>query len=196
MATAQVPYRSPPAGGVPARDGQGVARRNAARSLGLVVALGVLACVVLASVAVGSKGISPAVVWDALFHRQPIEDHQIVWNWRVPRTIVGIVVGAALGLSGALIQALTRNPLADPGILGVNAGAAFAVSLGVAAFGVGGISGYMWFAFAGAILVTVAVYLIGAAGRGGADPVRLVLAGVAMAAVLTGLVNALMLMQP
>ncbi len=195
MATAQA-YPSLPAGGVSARDGHGVARRNAVRGLGLLVALGILACVVLVSIAVGSKGISIPVVWDALFDRRAIEDHQIVWNWRVPRTVVGIVVGAALGLSGGLIQALTRNPLADPGILGVNAGAAVAVSVGVAAFGIGGISGYMWFAFAGAIAVTVAVYLIGAAARGGADPVRLVLAGVAIGAVLTGLVNALMLMQP
>lgn len=195
MATADA-TRTMPAGGVSARGGHGVAHRNAVRGAGLLVALGGLTAIALVSIAVGSKGISLPVVWDALFDRQAIEDHQIVWNWRVPRTVIGIVVGVALGLSGALIQALTRNPLADPGILGVNAGAAFAVSLGVAVFGVGAISGYMWFAFAGAIVVTAAVYLIGAAGRGGADPIRLVLAGVALGAVLTGVTSALTLMHP
>lgn len=189
------------AGAAPARGaatpaGRGVAHRNAVRGAGLLLAVGALAAVALVSLAVGSKGIPLSVVGEALFDRQAIEDHQIVWNWRVPRTVVGIVVGMALGVAGALIQALTRNPLADPGILGVNAGAAFAVSLGVAGFGVGAFAGYMWFAFAGAVIVTAAVYLIGAAGRGGADPIRVVLAGVALGAVLTGVTSALTLMFP
>ncbi|MFI5428101.1 iron chelate uptake ABC transporter family permease subunit [Aeromicrobium sp. UC242_57] len=111
---------------------------------------------------------------------------------RVPRTIVGLAVGAALGLAGALIQALTRNPLADPGILGVNAGAACAIAIAIVVFDVESISGYVWFAGGGALLVTVAVYLIGAAGRGGVDPIRLTLAGVALGAVLMGITTAVM----
>jgi iron complex transport system permease protein len=114
----------------------------------------------------------------------------------VPRTVVAVVVGSSLGVAGALIQALTRNPLADPGILGVGSGAAFAVTLGVGVFGVASISGYVWFAFLGALVVTIAVYAIGSAGRGGADPMRLVLAGVALGAVLSGLTSAMTLLDP
>ncbi|SJM44069.1 ABC-type Fe3+-siderophore transport system, permease component [Frigoribacterium sp. JB110] len=101
----------------------------------------------------------------------------------------------AFGVSGALIQAITRNPLADPGILGVNAGAGFAIVVGVTLFGVGGITGYIWFSFIGAILATVLVYLIGSAGRGASSPVTLVLAGIALAAVLSAFSTFLTLMD-
>lgn len=174
----------------------GVARNNAIRGVGLLVALGVLAFVALLSIAVGAKDIPLSVSWDALFDYSGSDDHVIIRDLRLPRTLVGLAVGCALGIAGALIQALTRNPLADLGILGVNAGAAFCVAIGVGAFGIGSISGYIWFAFAGALAVTVAVYLIGSAGRGPADPIRLVLAGVALAAVLSGLTTALMLLDP
>src|SRR5690606_13598175 len=115
---------------------------------------------------------------------------------RVPRTLVGLLVGTALGVAGALIQAMTRNPLADPGILGVNAGAAFAVVLAVALLGLTDVGSFVWFAFLGAVLATVAVYAIGSQGRGGATPVRLTLAGVALGAVLTGLSQGVTLLDP
>src|SRR5690606_28149388 len=110
--------------------------------------------------------------------------------------LLGLLCGAAFGVSGALIQAATRNPLADPGILGVNAGAAFFVTLAVGLFGFHSIDAYLWFAFLGAILVTLAVYALGAAGRDGATPVRLVLAGVALSAVLGGIGSAITLLDP
>jgi iron complex transport system permease protein len=166
------------------------------RLLGLLLAAAALALVVLASIAVGSKDIPLPVVVEALFHNTGVGDAYVVWDLRVPRTAVGVAVGLALGVSGALIQALTRNPLADPGILGVNAGAAFAVAVGIAVFGVTSIGGYVWFAFAGALVVTVVVYLIGSAGRSSADPAQLTLAGVAVGAVLTGIVTAMVLADP
>jgi iron complex transport system permease protein len=166
------------------------------RGLTILLALTLLALAVLASIAIGAKAIDVSAVWHALWHSDGTEDNIIVRSLRIPRTVVAMVVGAALGVSGALIQALSRNPLADPGVLGVNAGAAFAVAIGVSAFGVGSISGYLWFAFAGALLVTVVVYLIGSAGRGGADPVRLVLGGVAVGAVVLGTTTALTLLDP
>jgi iron complex transport system permease protein len=107
-----------------------------------------------------------------------------------------MVVGMALGLAGALIQAMTRNPLADPGILGVNAGAAFFVVLGIGFFGAVSLSAYMWFAFLGAIVTTIVVYMIGSAGPSGATPVRLTLAGVAVGAVLSGISSAIALLNP
>ncbi|MGO2193967.1 MAG: FecCD family ABC transporter permease [Brachybacterium sp.] len=165
------------------------------RALGLLVALVLLAIVVAGSVLVGSQTLSISAVWEALVSAEDTQPHFIVHELRIPRTAVGLVVGVALGTAGALIQALTRNPLADPGILGVNAGAAFFVALGVAVFGVSSISGYVWFAFAGALVVTVAVYVIGSAGRGGADPVQLTLAGVALGAVLSGIVTAMVLLD-
>ncbi len=174
----------------------GVARTNLWRGVGLLVVLAALAAVVLLSIAVGSKDIGISTVWDALFHPSGSNDDYVVRTLRVPRTAIGLAVGLALGVSGALIQALTRNPLADPGILGVNAGAAFCVALGVSAFGVASISGYLWFAFAGALLVTLAVYVIGSIGRGSADPARLVLAGVALGAVMSGATTAMVLLDP
>ncbi|UFU05656.1 FecCD family ABC transporter permease [Ruania halotolerans] len=176
---------------------RGVARTNRMRLTGLILALCGLAALALLSVAVGSRPIPLSGVLDAVFNYSgEIEEHIIIAQMRAPRTLVGLAVGAALGVAGALIQALTRNSLADPGILGVSSGAAFFVALAVSVFGVGTILGYVWFAFAGALVVTIAVYLIGSAGRGSADPVRLTLAGVALGAVLSGLTTAMTLMDP
>lgn len=166
------------------------------RLVGLVLSAGLLTVLLLISIAVGSKDIPLPVVLEALGDNSGQGDAYVVWDMRIPRTVVGFCVGVALGVAGALIQALTRNPLADPGILGVNAGASFFVALGIAVFGVTSISGYVWFAFAGALVVTVAVYIIGSAGRGGADPVQLTLAGVALGAVLSGVVTAMVLIDP
>lgn len=163
---------------------------------GLIVATALLVVLTLLSVAVGSKDIPLSTVVAALTDNTGQGDAFVIWDMRIPRTAVAVAVGIALGVAGALIQALTRNPLADPGILGVNAGAAFFVALGIGLFGVTSISGYVWFAFAGALVVTVAVYVIGSAGRGGADPTQLTLAGVALSAVLSGLVTAIVLMDP
>lgn len=174
----------------------GGGRTGRTRTGALGIALVVLVAAVAISIAVGAKTIPLATVWDALWHGSTDEDVVIVRSLRIPRTLVAIVVGAALGVAGALIQALSRNPLADPGILGVNAGAAFAVAVGMSVFGVGSVSGYLWFAFAGALVVTVTVYLVGSAGRGGADPVRLVLAGMALGAVVLGITTAMQLLDP
>ncbi|MFT4030731.1 MAG: iron chelate uptake ABC transporter family permease subunit [Protaetiibacter sp.] len=140
----------------------------------------------LASLAFGANPLSVEAVWEGLWHPDDSDASIIVWTLRLPRTIVGVVVGAAFGVAGALIQALTRNPLADPGILGVNAGAGFAITVGVGLFGMSGITGYIWFAFLGAAAATILVYVIGTAGRGTVSPVTLVLAGVALGAVLNG----------
>ncbi|MCR1782566.1 iron chelate uptake ABC transporter family permease subunit [Nocardioides carbamazepini] len=144
---------------------------------------------------IGSTAIAPSVVWDALFHPSDDIDQFAIRDYRLPRTVVGLVVGAALGLSGALIQALTRNPLADPGILGVHAGASFAVTVAVGVLGVRDIGGYMWFAFAGALVVTITVLGLGSTRRG-QSPVVLVLAGVCVGAVLGGAREALQLTDP
>lgn len=164
----------------------GVAGLHTRRALGLVVLGCALAAAGVLSVTVGANPLSSAEVWDAIIAPSQSDASIIVWSQRLPRTLVGISVGMALGVAGALIQALTRNPLADPGILGVDAGAALAVTLGVGFLGLTGITGYIWFSFLGAAVATVVVYVIGSAGRD-LSPITLVLAGVALGAVLRGI---------
>lgn len=166
------------------------------RAFGLLAILATLGFAVIASLAHGSNPLSYDQVWSVLWSRDGSEADMIVWTQRWPRTIVGILVAASFGVAGALIQALTRNPLADPGILGVNAGAGFAVTVAVGLFGLSGITGYIWFAFLGAAGATILVYLIGSVGRGTVAPVTLVLAGVALGAVLGGFSTFLTLMDP
>ncbi|MCB4919574.1 iron chelate uptake ABC transporter family permease subunit [Brucella intermedia] len=170
---------------------------NTKRLTGLLLGLAMLVVVSLTSLLFGARPISVWTALGALFSPDmQLIDHIVVRDYRLPRTLLGLLCGAAFGVSGALIQAATRNPLADPGILGVNAGAAFFVTLAVGLFGFHSIDAYLWFAFLGAILVTLAVYALGAAGRDGATPVRLVLAGVALSAVLGGIGSAITLLDP
>ncbi|WP_052281013.1 FecCD family ABC transporter permease [Nocardia vulneris] len=163
---------------------------------GWLVAAAVLAAACLLSLIVGTKAIPLGEVWAALWGGDGSPDHLIVTEYRLPRTLLGLLAGLALGVAGCLMQGLTRNPLADPGLLGINAGAAFAITLAVAFLGVTQITAYVWFGFAGAALVSLAVYRLGTAGRQGSDPIRLTLAGVAVTAVLSGLTKGLILLNP
>ncbi|WP_419992707.1 FecCD family ABC transporter permease [Streptomyces boninensis] len=165
------------------------------RVAGLVAALAVLFVVMVLSVMVGTKSIPVSVAWDALVNPSADPDQFAVRDFRLPRTIVGLVTGVALGLSGALIQALIRNPLADPGVLGVHAGSSFAVTVAVGVLGVRDAQGYMGFAFVGALIVTLLVLALGST-RKGSSPVVMVLAGVCVGAVLGGVREALQLTNP
>lgn len=151
-----------------------------------------LACAL--SIGVGANPLSPLQVWEGLTRFDGSETSLIVWTERMPRTLLGVLVGMAFGVAGALIQAMTRNPLADPGILGVNAGAGFAVTVGAGVVGLSGVSGYIWWAFAGAAAATVLVYMIGSLG-GSTSPVTMVLAGIALGAVLGGITTFLTLLD-
>ncbi|MFI1470599.1 FecCD family ABC transporter permease [Streptomyces wuyuanensis] len=149
------------------------------------------------SMTFGALSVPLDQVWHTLLGDAPNSRvDNVIWSVRLPRTVLGLVTGAALGLSGALMQALTRNPLADPGILGVSAGAAFAVVLSVGVLGLGSLYGYIWFAFAGALAATVLVHLLGGLGRSGYTPVKLALAGVAVTSVLFSLTSAVALTDP
>jgi iron complex transport system permease protein len=171
----------------------GVVRGAAPRWAGLGAATLVLAVVVVASVAWGSKAIPVGTVVGAFVGYDPgVADHLVVWSHRVPRTVIGLLVGVALGLAGVLMQGVTRNPLADPGLLGINAGAALFVVLAMRGTGVDTVFGYVWFAFAGAAAAAVVVYALGVAGRGGATPVRLALSGAALTSLLTALTAAIL----
>ncbi|KQR23964.1 iron ABC transporter permease [Agreia sp. Leaf335] len=167
--------------------------RPATRVLGFIALLVVVLLAVGASLLLGSRSIDVAAVLDAVFSRGTKGVEQmVVLDLRVPRTVIGLVAGAALGLAGALMQGLTRNPLADPGLLGVNAGASLAVVTAIAFFGVTAPSGYIWFAFGGAALAATLVYAV-ASGRTGPSPLSLTLAGAATTAVLTSFITLILL---
>src|SRR5690625_4257390 len=151
--------------------------------------LGALALVVVASVLVGAKFIPFNNAWQAIWGSGELAESAIIFELRLPRTWLGLVAGGALGLSGALMQSLTRNPLAEPGLLGVNSGAAAAIVVGISAFGITQPSNYIWFALVGAGLAAAAVYLLGSRGVAGQTPVKLVLAGAAISAVLMAVVR-------
>ncbi len=158
--------------------------------------LAALSAAVVLSLLVGANPLPVPALLDALAGGGGDEARFVVGEQRVPRTAAGLAVGAALGTAGALIQAFTRNPLADPGILGVNSGAAFAVAVGMAFFGVSDPSAYVWLACAGALVLTVVVYGVGAAGGPAAGPIRLTVTGVALGAVFAGLTTGLTLTRP
>ncbi|MER6274198.1 iron chelate uptake ABC transporter family permease subunit [Streptomyces sp900105755] len=164
--------------------------RRAIRALGLLVSVVILLLVALASIAIGAKQLPLDQVWHGLFHDTGTYGDVVVGT-RLSRTVLGLLAGAALGLSGAVLQALTRNPLADPGLLGINAGASAAVVTAITYFGVSTLSRYVWFAFLGAAVVGALVWFLG--GSRGATPVRLALAGTAISAALYGYLQAVMI---
>ncbi|WP_296665102.1 iron ABC transporter permease [Demequina sp.] len=164
------------------------------RALVTIAAAAALALAAALSLAVGARGIDLGTVWNALVSYDPGDDLQrIVRETRGSRTVIGVLAGAALAVAGALMQSLTRNPFAEPGLLGINAGASLAVVLGIVTGAATGFSSQVWVAFLGAGLAAVLVYAIGARGAAAGAPVRLALAGVALAALLGSITFALLL---
>ncbi|MFE3738142.1 FecCD family ABC transporter permease [Streptomyces sp. NPDC059134] len=169
------------------------ARRTAgARTLWLLAAVLVLAAIMVASLAFGSRDVPWSDVWASLGGADDTLE-QAAATKRLPRTVLAAVIGAALGLAGCVMQGVTRNPLADPGILGVNMGASLAVVTGVAFFGLTSPTAYVWVAIVGAALSALFVYTVGTIGRGGATPLKLALAGAATSAAFASLVSAVVL---
>jgi iron complex transport system permease protein len=186
MAVAARP--SPPAGAARARPGD---RRSPRLPFGTVVAASValLVFAVLASLAIGSRAVPVEVVWSAF--AAPVDgdaDQLVVRELRLPRTVVGVLAGAAFGAVAVVLQGATRNPLADPGLLGLNAGASLAVVAAITFLGVATPLGFIWFAFAGAAAAAAIVFAIGSSGSG-ASPARLALTGAAVMAATTPLIS-------
>jgi iron complex transport system permease protein len=168
--------------------------RGAIRLAGLPVCLAVLLLAILASIAFGAADIDAQTVWAAVTAFNAEESsHLIIQTLRLPRALTAVLVGAALAVAGAIMQGLTRNPLADTGLLGVEAGAALSVVGAVFLFRIDSLNTYALFAFAGAGLTAVAVYALGSAGRGGATPFKLTIAGAAVAALLSSFTTAILL---
>ena len=168
--------------------------RAARLAAGLIALVGVLVIVCFLSIALGSRSMSLATVWAALTDFDASSASEtVVREMRVPRTLLAVTAGAALGLSGAVLQGVTRNPLADPGIMGINAGAAAFMVVGIMVLGAQQLSSYIWLAFAGAGVSTVVVFGIASFGREGATPVKLALAGAAVTAGLTSVTSAIVM---
>ncbi|MFD8541437.1 FecCD family ABC transporter permease [Streptomyces rubrogriseus] len=171
-------------------------RRRRVAGLGLLAALLLVAAA--ASLAVGARALSPAEVWHGLFaapesDQRLTEIRLIVQTVRVPRTVLAVVAGIALGVGGALIQGYTRNPIADTGLLGVNSGASFAVVSGIAAFGFSSPFQYVWFGFAGAAVAGAVVFGLSSIGRGAGNPLTLALAGQGVTVFLAAMTTAVAL---
>ncbi|WP_327709622.1 iron ABC transporter permease [Streptomyces sp. NBC_00464] len=168
------------------------APRRSRRALATAAAVVALLVAVLLSLAVGARSIPPSEVFDALLHGGHSDAAEVIRNMRVPRTLIGLMVGASLALAGTVLQGITRNPIADPGILGISQGASVGVVLAIAYAGIHTLTGYVWFAFAGAAIASVAVYAIASSGRGGATPVKLALGGAAINALLVSVTMAVL----
>jgi iron complex transport system permease protein len=161
---------------------------------GLLVCAALLVACLLWSITLGAADITPTVVYEALFAFDETNfDHLIIQTVRLPRVLAGIIVGAALAVAGAIMQGVTRNPLADSGILGINSGAAFAVVVAVYVLGAPSLSTYALFGFIGAAVAAGLVYTLGSAGYGGATPLRLTLAGVILTAFVSSFTTAILI---
>lgn len=163
-------------------------------AIGLLLATALAVLAALLSLAVGAKAVPLLDVWNSLTHPGTSYADAVVAS-RIPRTILGVLTGSALAVSGVVMQGITRNPLGDPGLLGVTVGAAASIVTAVAFFGVGSATGDVWLALPGAFLAVTVVYLL-ASGRRGASPVRLVLAGAVVSGVLVAYIQALSLSRP
>ncbi len=165
-------------------------RKTVGIYLGSIFLLGI--CVII-SLAFGSKNIGISQAINALLNSDDTSFAALVVQERVPRTIFSIMAGASLGISGALMQSITRNPIADPSILGVNTGASLFVVIGIAFFNINSANEYIWIALAGAGITSIFIYTIASIGSGGMTPIKLALAGSATSAVLTSLVSVIIL---
>ncbi len=169
-----------------------VRRPRRVRLAWFLVCLGVLALLVVASIAIGTRTVPVSSILSALGGSDETLDEAVI-QVRIPRTVLAIVAGASLAVCGAVFQGVTRNPLADPGILGINMGASLAVVIGLAYFGMSSANSQMWVAILGAALSAVFVYAVGSLGRGGPTPLKLALAGAATTAALVSFVTAVIL---
>jgi len=169
---------------------------TSSKIIGLALGLILFVLSFFSSIAFGQTSISFATVWDAFFHYDDTStEHIIITTSRLSRAAIAMVIGASLAIAGALLQALTGNPLASPSIFGINAGAVFFVVVSFSLFSASSLVHYMWIAFLGAGVAAVLVYFLGSMGRGGMSPIRVVLAGAAISALYVSLTQGLLVIN-
>jgi iron complex transport system permease protein len=162
---------------------------------GLLLGILILWLSLIASITSGAADIAFKDIYQTFTAFDGSANHLIIRTVRLPRSLIAMLVGAALAVAGAIMQGLTRNPLADPGILGVNAGAALAVVVGTFIFGSSSLTVYAWYAFAGATISAVSVYLLGSLGRGGLTPFNLTIAGAALTAFISSITSGILILS-
>ncbi|MDQ0165143.1 iron complex transport system permease protein [Bacillus horti] len=165
------------------------------KSFGMLGALIVVALLFLASLAYGYTDTNIGTVIQAYMSYDGSSEQTVIRTLRMPRAILALLVGSCLAISGALMQALTRNPMASPGILGINAGASLSVVIGMTVFSVHSLQGFMWFAFFGAFASAIAVYVLGSMGREGLTPLKLTMAGVVLASLFSSLTTGALILN-
>ncbi|MDX3849956.1 iron ABC transporter permease [Streptomyces sp. AK02-01A] len=168
----------------PSTQVRGERGRYRARLAGLAIACAGAAFLAFVSLGVGARSVPLSEVWRVLVHHDGSPAAVIVWQLRLPRTVLAVLVGSALAVAGVVMQAITRNPLAEPGLVGVNAGASFAVVVSISVFHVTQISGYLYFSFVGAVLAALLVHALTSRSGAAGQHTRLVLAGTALSASL------------
>lgn len=162
---------------------------------GLILAIIALLLCLIFSVSFGAADIALPQILSAFTQFDGSREHLIIQTVRLPRSIIAMLIGAAMATAGAVMQGITRNPLADPGILGVNAGAAFAVVIAIFTFGASTPSTYIWYAFAGAGVTVISVYFLASLGRSGVTPLNLTIAGAAVSALLASLTTGVLIVS-
>lgn len=163
--------------------------------VGLALGLALVGLGMLASIGLGVARINFLTVFEALFNFNNSQEHNIIRLVRVPRVLIAAAAGAGLGVAGAIMQALTRNPLASPGILGINAGASLAVVFALFVLKISSLSVFVWFAFAGAAIAAATVYGVGSLGRGGLSPLKLTISGAALTALFSSFTQAVLVLN-
>jgi iron complex transport system permease protein len=162
---------------------------------GLLVGITLLLLLMCGSLVFGYANTNWKIAYDSFISFDGSNEHIIIHNVRLPRALIGAVVGASLAIAGAIMQALTKNPLASPSVFGINAGAGFFVVVAISLLYVDSLQAYTWIAFAGAAVTAFAVYFIGSFGREGLTPMKLTLAGAAMAALFSSLTQGLLVVN-
>lgn len=160
-------------------------KNNLTRWLGLIISILLLLTLICTSIVYGYTDTSWKMAFDSFTQYNASNEHIVIQSIRLPRALIAAAVGASLAIAGALMQTLTKNPLASPGIFGINAGAGFAVVIAVSLFSVVSLNAFTWLAFLGAGVAAVSVYFIGSIGREGLTPMKLTLAGAAMSAMFS-----------
>ncbi|MBM7663177.1 iron complex transport system permease protein [Bacillus mesophilus] len=166
------------------------------KTIGLVISVIIFFISFLLSIALGKTPIPFQLVYDAIFnYDESITEHVIITTSRMSRAVIACVIGASLAIAGALMQALTRNPLAAPDIFGINAGALFFVVFSATFLSVESLVSYMWIAFLGAAVAGALVYFLGSLGRDGLSPIKIVLAGAAITALFVSFTQGLLVID-
>ncbi|WP_156292108.1 FecCD family ABC transporter permease [Oceanobacillus salinisoli] len=167
-------------------------KTNVSKMLGLLVGSLIVICLIWASIVLGLTKVTTQMVMDSFYHFDGSNEHIIIQDTRIPRALIATAVGASLAIAGSIMQGLTNNPLASPGLFGVNAGAGFFVVVGISFFSVTSLNTFTWLAFTGAAISAIIVYVLGSMGRDGLTPIKMTLAGAAMAALFSSLTQGML----